>query len=61
LALADDTCEISKQKVWLSDVGDRWLASTAQAASEYMPKMFVNASEAGYSDNRSVVMESLPI
>jgi hypothetical protein len=50
LALVDDTCKASKQKLWLSDVGDRWLASTAQAASEYVTKMFVNASEAGYCD-----------
>jgi len=50
LALADDTCEVSKQKLWLSDVGDRWLASTAQASSEYMTKMFVNTSDVGYSD-----------
>jgi len=47
LSLADDTCEASKQKLWLSDVGNRWLVSTAQAASEYMTKMFVKAGEAG--------------
>jgi hypothetical protein len=46
LVLADDTCEALKQKLWLSHVGDRWLAS----ASEYITKMFVNVGEAGYSD-----------
>lgn len=46
LALADDTSEASKQKLWLSHVGDRWLVT----ASEYITKMFVNVSEAGYSD-----------
>jgi hypothetical protein len=60
LALADDTCKASKQKLWLSDVGDRWLASTAQAASEFMAKMFVNVSDAGYSGIRVLSWSRFP-